>query len=413
MLKLCPECCLQVSDKAAACPHCGYPFKSKSSLPPKKKKHMRLPNGFGQISEVRGRNLRKPFRAMVTAGRTDEGKPIVCPLRPVAYFETYNEAYEALMKYNAHPFDLGNKTTMQDLFDMWLTTKEKKVDSSTLSRYKRAWAYSSSIHNMLVRDVHISHLQNCIENGTIVYAGETRHAQNNNKDSMKNLYNLLFDYAVSRELVDKNYARMFTIDSGYVRKPNSHIPYTEAELDLLWANIDKHPIIDMILIQCYSGWRPGELCDLKMKDVDMDVGTFTGGLKTKAGINRTVPIHPRIYNLVKARYEKALEAGSPYLFFTIRQRGFHHQNTVKGEVTQMRYASFSVQLVNEVVPLLSLNPEHKGHDGRITFVTMAKKYNMDEYAIKRLVGHHIKDLTERVYTQRSIDWLKNEIEKIP
>lgn len=92
---------------------------------------------------------------------------------------------------------------------------------------------------------------------------------------MKNLYNLLFDYAVSRELVDKNYARMFTIDSGYVRKPNSHIPYTEAELDLLWANIDKHPIIDMILIQCYSGWRPGELCDLKMKDVDMDVGTFT------------------------------------------------------------------------------------------------------------------------------------------
>ena len=92
MLKLCPECCLQVSDKAATCPHCGYPLKSKSSLPPKKKKHMRLPNGFGQISEVRGRNLRKPFRAMVTAGRTDEGKPIVCPLRPVAYFETYNEA---------------------------------------------------------------------------------------------------------------------------------------------------------------------------------------------------------------------------------------------------------------------------------------------------------------------------------
>lgn len=126
MLKLCPECCLQVSDKAATCPHCGYPLKSKSSLPPKKKKHMRLPNGFGQISEVRGRNLRKPFRAMVTAGRTDEGKPIVCPLRPVAYFETYNEAYEALMKYNAHPFDLSNKTTMQDLFDMWLTTKEKK-----------------------------------------------------------------------------------------------------------------------------------------------------------------------------------------------------------------------------------------------------------------------------------------------
>lgn len=413
MLMLCPECELEVSDKAVACPHCGYPLKSKSSLPPKKKKHMRLPNGFGQISEVRSRNLRKPFRVMVTAGHTDDGKPIVRPLRPVGYFETYNEAYEALVKYNAHPFDLSNKTTMQDLFDSWLSLREKKVDSSTLSRYKRAWAYSSSIHNMLVRDVHISHLQNCIENGSITYAGKIRHPENNAKESMKTLYNLLFDYALANELVDKNYARMFTIDSGYVRKPNCHIAYSDEELDLLWSSIDRHPIIDMILIQCYSGWRPGELCDLKMEDIDMKAGTFTGGLKTKAGINRTVPIHPRIYNLVKSRYEKALEAESPYLFFTIRQRGFRHLNTVKGEPTKISYASFQLQLVNEVVPLLSLNPEHKGHDGRVTFVTMAKKAEMDEYAIKRIVGHYIKDLTERVYTQRDLRWLKNEIQKIP
>lgn len=413
MLTLCPECQLQVSDKAVACPHCGYPLKSKSSLPPKKKKHMRLPNGFGQISEVRGRNLRRPFRVLVTAGHTDDGKPIVRPLRPVGYFETYNEAYEALVKYNAHPFDLANKTTMQVLFDSWLSSREKKVDSSTLSRYKRAWAYSSSIHNMLVRDVHISHLQNCIENGTITYAGKIRHPENNAKESMKTLYNLLFDYALANELVDKNYARMFTIDSGYVRKPNCHIAYTDEELDLLWSSIDKHPIIDMILIQCYSGWRPGEMCDLKMENIDIKAGTFTGGLKTKSGINRTVPIHPRIYDLVKSRYEKALEAGSPYLFFTIRQRGFHHLNTVKGDPTKISYASFQLQLVNEVVPLLSLNPEHKGHDGRVTFVTMAKKAEMDEYAIKRIVGHYIKDLTERVYTQRDLRWLKNEIQKIP
>lgn len=73
----------------------------------------------------------------------------------------------------------------------------------------------------------------------------------------------------------------------------------------------------MILIQCYSGWRPGEMCDLKLENVDMEAGAFTGGQKTKAGINRTVPIHPRIYNLVKSRYEKAIEAKSPYLFLEI------------------------------------------------------------------------------------------------
>lgn len=53
------------------------------------------------------------------------------------------------------------------------------------------------------------------------------------------------------------------------------------------------------------------------------------------------------------------------------------------------------------------------HDGRVTFVTFAKKYNVDEYAIKYIVGHKIKDLTERVYTKREIEWLQKELAKIP
>lgn len=65
MLIKCPECNLQVSDKALACPHCGYPLKpeiKKAKI--KKTKRRRLPNGFGQISEIKGRALKKPFRAM-------------------------------------------------------------------------------------------------------------------------------------------------------------------------------------------------------------------------------------------------------------------------------------------------------------------------------------------------------------
>ena len=43
---------------------------------------------------------------------------------------------------------------------------------------------------------------------------------------------------------------------------------------------------------------------------------------------------------------------------------------------------------------------------------MAKKYKVDEYAIKYMVGHEISDLTEKIYTKREISWLKEEIEKI-
>ena len=50
----CPECNLQVSDKAISCPHCGYPLDSKAIKRQynKSTKRKRITNGFGtKISE--------------------------------------------------------------------------------------------------------------------------------------------------------------------------------------------------------------------------------------------------------------------------------------------------------------------------------------------------------------------------
>ena len=82
MLVKCPECELQVSDKAVSCPHCGYPMVKQEETPKRRstKKRMRLPNGFGQIAEIKGRNLRNPFRASVTVGHDEFGHPI-CKLK--------------------------------------------------------------------------------------------------------------------------------------------------------------------------------------------------------------------------------------------------------------------------------------------------------------------------------------------
>ena len=83
MLIRCPECELQVSDKAMYCPHCGFPIVSDKPQKNKPtKKHKRLPNGFGQIIEIKNRNLRKPYRAMVTVGKNEYGKPIQKILKP-------------------------------------------------------------------------------------------------------------------------------------------------------------------------------------------------------------------------------------------------------------------------------------------------------------------------------------------
>lgn len=55
---------------------------------------------------------------------------------------------------------------------------------------------------------------------------------------------------------------------------------------------------------------------------------------------------------------------------------------------------------------------HLPHDCRKHFVTMAKDAKMNEYALKRIVGHSIVDITEKTYTDRPVAWLREEIEKI-
>ena len=43
---------------------------------------------------------------------------------------------------------------------------------------------------------------------------------------------------------------------------------------------------------------------------------------------------------------------------------------------------------------------------------LAKKYKVDEYAIKYIIGHAISDLTEKTYTEHEVSWLIEEIQKI-
>ena len=143
MLIICPECQLNVSDKAKVCPHCGYPMKDNAMTKAKpSKKHMRLPNGFGQITEIKGQNLRKTFRAMVTVGKNANGRPICKLLKPEGYFSTYNEAYAALVEYNKNPYDLNPDILMCQLYEKWLDEYSKSLSSdSSIRTIKSAWSY--------------------------------------------------------------------------------------------------------------------------------------------------------------------------------------------------------------------------------------------------------------------------------
>lgn len=392
-----------------ACPHCGYPLKPSEKIkrPRKSNKRRRLPNGFGQISEIKNRNWRNPFRAMVTVGKTSDGRPICKPLKPESYFATYNDAYAALVEYNKNPYDLGTAITMQELYDKWLPEYEKTVKST--KAVTSAWPYCSAVYKMRVMDIRARHVKGCMEEGVATVRGREQHPTATMKNQIKSMFNMMLDYALEYELVDRNYSRTFNLTEETVKEiqkvKKGHIAFTDDEMELLWNHIDEKHGIDILLIQCYSGWRPQELGLLKLKDVDLENWTFQGGMKTDAGENRVVPIYSRIRDLVLKKYREAEAIGSPYL---LNWADPNNRNKKNFELTYARYQKAFERIRDE----LKLNPEHRPHDGRTHFVTMAKRYGVDEYAIKYMVGHKISDITEKVYTRREFAWLREEIEKI-
>ena len=411
MLIKCPECELQVSDKANSCPHCGNPMQSNIKPKAKRKSNRkrRLPNGFGQITELKNKNLRKPFRAMVTTGKNESGRPICKLLKPDAYFSTYNEAYAALIEYNRNPCDLEASMTVQELYDRWSVEYFSSLKSdSSVRTVKSAWAYCSSVYDMRVVDLRARHMKYCIDNGTTVIKNVEKHTTPNIKGRIKSTFNLMLDYAVEYELVDRNYARTFNLSEEIVKEKEKarkeHIPFTNDEINLLWENIGAVQHVDLVLIQCYSGWRPQELGLIRLEDVDLENWTFRGGMKSDAGTDRIVPIHSKIRDLVVRKYNEAKELNSEYLLNCADTHTVRSTIELTYDKYKNRYATIRDRL--------KLNPEHKPHDPRMHFITMAKKYGVDEYAIKYIVGHAINDVTEKVYTKREIDWLKTEIEKI-
>lgn len=410
MLIKCMECELQVSDKAIACPHCGYPLKetAKPKQTRKSNKRRRLPNGFGQISEIKNRNLRKPFRAMVTVGKTQTGRPICKPLKPDSFFATYNEAYAALAEYNKNPYDLENSISVKELYDRWSEEYFKTLKSKGSCRtITSAWAYCSSVYRMKVTTLRARHIKGCIDEGTTIVNGEEHHPSAGVKSRIKSLFNLMLDYAVEYEIVDRNYARSFNLSDDIIKEKDKvqkkHIPMSDEEMEILWSHVDDTTYVDVILIQCYSGWRPQELGLIELANVDLHNWSFIGGMKSEAGTDRIVPIHSKIRQLVERKYQEAVDMDSKYLINCLEQSG-RSGKLLTYEKYQKRFAN--------IIAELNLNDQHRPHDPRKHFVTTAKKYQVDEYAIKYMIGHTIADITERVYTERDLEWLRNEMEKI-
>ena len=393
----CPECRHDVSDKALTCPNCGYPMNMPSSTKPRIRngKPTKLPNGYGTIYKMSGKRSR-PYRAM----KTD--KWIIDPVTgkskqirsTIGYYQSREDAMIALANYNENPYDIkADSITFSEVYEKWSENYFPTLSNpSSVRTVTAAYAYCNGLYDMRMKDIKVSHLEGTILNAQV---GDST------KSRIKSLFNMMYKYAVAHDIVEKDYASVMFANGNPIKRSRTKevIPFSQEEIFLLWDNLDSIAFADMILIGIYSGWRPQELAILKVADINIKVGTMLGGLKTDAGKNRIVPIHPLIRPLIENRMKEATSMQSEFLF-----------NDANGQQgTYMTYDKYRKRF-EKVMKYLKLT--HRPHETRHTFITKAKACNVDEYILKLIVGHAIDDITEKVYTHRTIDQLRAEMEKI-
>ncbi len=396
-LTKCPECELQVSDKAISCPHCGYPMNSTTSSKPRVRngRPTKLPNGFGCVYRLSGKRS-KPFAARKTDKwilDPDTGKSKQIYIN-IGTYATRQEAMQALADFNANPYDINTESiTFQEVYERWSESYFPTLSNpSSVRTVTAAYAYCNDLYKMRMRDIRVSHLEGTILNAQV---GDSTKAR------IKSLFNMMYRYSLAHDIVDKDYASVMFANGNPIKRATQKeaIPFSQEEINLLWDNVNIVPFTDMVIIGIYSGWRPQELSILQVSNIDLENNTMKGGLKTNAGKNRFVPIHPLIKTLIENRISEANTLQSDYLF-----------NDANGQQgTYMTYDKYRKRY-QKVMNHLKLN--HRPHETRHTFITKAKACHVDEHILKLIVGHADNDITEKVYTHRTIEQLQEEINKI-
>jgi len=336
---------------------------------------MKNKNGFGSVVKLRG-NRRNPYVVRKTVGYDDRKYPIY---NIIGYYPTWEAGMIALAAYNNDPYDVdSHRITVNELYELWEEKKLPKLGKSNQRSMKSAFNHCSPLLNLKYKEVRSFHMQDIIDNCGKGYSTQ---------GAIKNLFGHLDNFAFEMDIINKRYSELIHAEPI---PETSKKPFKDDEVKRIWKLRDE-PWVDSVLLFLYSGWRISELLGLKRSDVDIEAGTMTGGVKTKSGKGRVVPIHSKVFDMVKRRYDE----GHEYLFA---------HNGSKTSTSQ--YYTFW----NAIMEKANIN--HTVHEARHTFRSRLDSVGANSVAINKIMGHAGKDTGERVYTHKSIDELKTAIEMI-
>ncbi len=350
-------------------------------------KAMRARNGYGSVVKLSGKR-RQPYEVRVNTHMDERYYPVYDVL---GRFETREAAMIALADFNKEPYRISDRDiTFSALYELFYRDKYEEsgrtYSQSTKDCTKSAYNYCSALYELPYRDLRATDFKSILaQEGK--RGNPLSHAL---QEHIKNLFSQMDKFALQNDIIQKGYSSFANIT---VSEDDIHgIPFTHDEIQVLWNNKEA-PWVDSILIYIYSGWRISELILMPPENIDLNAGTFQGGLKTDSSKNRIVPIHSKIYDFVKHRL--TMNNG---ILFALNDRPISAQTYTK--------------LFKDTLASIGLTTYHTPHDCRHTFISLLDSAGANQVCIDRLVGHASKTVTTRTYTHKTIEELRNTIELI-
>lgn len=338
---------------------------------------MRKPNGYGSIKKLSG-NRRRPYVFVVT----QDGRQ-----RPIEYFCTQMEAEIYAADYNKIHHNqslLGHKMTFAELYYRWLPAHIDNTApaESTICGYKNAFAHCQPLHAKVFTDIKFIDYQRVID------TMRRRGLSYSSVKKVRSLISLVSKYAAKIEASNKNYADLLTLGKNKPVRP--HKVFSRQKINRLWSHVDV-PGVDTVLILMYTGMRCSEMLNLDKSDVNLRQQYIRiTKSKTAAGL-RIIPIHSRILPFVQTRM--TMPGQSLISDADGKSYNYGRYNTVWSNVMRLIHAT-----------------SHTTHDCRHTVATLLDNAGANENAKRRILGHAGGDVTDRVYTHKSLRQLRKAIQ---
>lgn len=336
---------------------------------------MRTENGFGSITKLSG-NRRKPYAVRITLG-WENGKQV---RKYLGYYKSQQEALVALAEYHKTGYDIDlSKLTLVEVYEKWIKRIEPKVTENVLKAHRMAYNRFGRLGNMQIANIKADHLQDWIDGIDDLSPGS--------KKRLKSTMMQIWKYAVKNDIVHNNYAEHIEVDGNVKRKGKI---FTVDEIKHLWDDLD-NPVAQWILILIYTGMRIGELLSLTADTIYLEDQYMIGGSKSEAGIDRVIPLHDSIVDLVKNQLGDS-------------------KNLMRDEKGYKLSYHKALRLFKAY--MVQCNWQHLPHDTRKTGVSLMHSAGIPIETIRVIVGHSGKGVTEKVYLYKTPKELVDMVNRI-